>query len=130
MVVQYWAAVVRKAVKGLPFSYSRKYRLATKAEVQSVFADKPGKISRKYLLVLYKSNQLPYARLGMIVGKKHLRRAVDRNRVRRVIRESFRHEREKLKGLDFVVMIRSDCSLLENQAIKNEIGNVWQAIIS
>ena len=127
-VVQYLAAVVQKAAKGLPFSYSRQYRLASKREVQSVFTAKPKKVSRQYLLVLYMPNQLSYARLGIIAGKRHLRRAVDRNRVRRVIRESFRHAKEKLKGQDLIVMIRSTCSALDSKTIRNDIDNLWQAI--
>ena len=117
-----------KAVKGLQFSYSRKYRLASKYEVQSVFAAKPRKVSRQYLLVLYTPNQLPYARLGIIAGKQHLRRAVDRNRVRRVIRESFRQTKAALAGVDLIVMIRSSCSALETKTIRNDIDNLWQAI--
>lgn len=127
-VVQYLPAVVPKAAQGLPFSYSRKYRLASKREVQSVFAAKPKKISRQYLLVLYIPNQLTYPRLGIIAGKQHLRRAVDRNRVRRIIRESFRHEMEKLKGLDLIVLIRSSCSTVETKTLRNDIDNLWQSI--
>lgn len=118
-----------KAAQGLPFSYLRKYRLASKREVQSVFAAKPKKISRNYLLVLYVPNQLDYARLGIIVGKQHLRLAVDRNRVRRLIRESFRHERLKLKGLDLIVMIRAKCSSLDSKTIRNHVDNLWLSIL-
>lgn len=73
-------------------------------------------------------NQLPHARLGIIIGKKYLRRAVDRNRVRRVIRESFRQSKEKLKGLDIIVMIRANCSSLDNKTLRSNIGDIWQAI--
>ena len=117
-----------KAAKGLPFSYSRKYRLASKHEVQSVFAAKPRKVSRQYLLILYTPNQLSHARLGIIAGKQHLRRAVDRNRVRRVIRESFRQTKDLLNGLDLIVMIRSGCSAVETKTLRTDIDNLWQAI--
>ena len=119
---------MQKAAQGLPYSYSRKYRLASKVEVQSVFAAKPKKISRQYLLVLYTPNQLHHARLGIIAGKQHLRRAVDRNRVRRIIRESFRQQKETLKGFDVIVMIRSSCRALEANVIRNDIDHLWQAI--
>jgi ribonuclease P protein component len=112
----------------LPFSYPRQNRLASKYEVQSVFDAKPKKISRQYLLVLYTPNQLTHARLGIIAGKHHLRRAVDRNRVRRLVRESFRHSMEKLKGLDLIVMIRSQCGSLESKVLRNDIDQLWQAI--
>jgi ribonuclease P protein component len=112
----------------LPFSYSRKYRLASKHEVQSVFAAKPRKVSRPYLLVLFTPNQFSYARLGIIAGKQHLRRAVDRNRVRRIIRESFRQSMANLQGLDLVVMIRAGCSAVDSKTLRNDIDHLWQAI--
>jgi ribonuclease P protein component len=127
-VALFSAVVALKAVQGLPFSYSRQYRLASKYEVQSVFEAKPRKVSRQYLLILYTPNQLEHARLGIIAGKQHLRRAVDRNRVRRIIRESFRHTKEKLKGMDVLVMIRSRCAQFETKVIRNEIDNLWQTI--
>ena len=128
MAALFSAVVVRKAVKGLPYSYSRKVRLASKYEVQSVFAAKPRKVSHQYLLVLYTPNQLSYARLGIIAGKQHLRRAVDRNRVRRVIRESFRHTMATLNGLDLIVMIRAKCSTVDTKTLRNDIDNLWRTI--
>ncbi len=128
MAALFSAAVVLKAAKGLPYSYSRQYRLASKHEVQSVFDAKPRKVSRQYLLVLFTPNQLSYARLGIIAGKQHLRRAVDRNRVRRVIRESFRHSQAALEGLDLIVMIRSGCSSVDTKTLRNDIDHLWQTI--
>jgi ribonuclease P protein component len=119
---------VEKAAQGLLYSYSRKYRLTSKDEVQSVFAAKPRKVSHQYLLVLFIPNQLDHARLGLIVGKQHLRRAVDRNRVRRIIRDSFRLQKDLLKGLDLIVMIRSNCRNLETKQIRSDIDHLWQTI--
>ncbi len=47
-------------------------------------------------------------RIGMIVGKRQLPRAVDRNRVKRHIRESFRHARAALPAVDIVVRLVRD----------------------
>ena len=43
------------------------------------------------------------ARLGMLVSRRHARRAVERNRIKRCIREAFRLEQEKLGALDVLV---------------------------
>lgn len=43
------------------------------------------------------------ARLGMLVSRKHSARAVERNRIKRCIREAFRLEREALGALDLLV---------------------------
>ena len=44
------------------------------------------------------------ARLGMVIGKKHARRASDRNRLRRMLRERFR--RMTLPAVDVIVLAR------------------------
>jgi ribonuclease P protein component len=46
------------------------------------------------------------ARVGTIVAKRYARKAVLRNKVRRLIRESFRHNKSLLAGLDLVVLLR------------------------
>lgn len=51
-------------------------------------------------------NTFGHARLGMSVGGKTVGNAVTRNRVRRLVREVFRHRREQLPALDFVVTSR------------------------
>jgi ribonuclease P protein component len=42
-------------------------------------------------------------RLGMLVSKKHAALAVERNRLKRCIREAFRLEQERLGALDVLV---------------------------
>jgi len=52
-----------------------------------------------------KPNELGHARLGMIVSKRLFPHAVDRNRVRRRIREAFRQMAAGLPALDLVVRL-------------------------
>lgn len=56
-----------------------------------------------YFQVLAKPNELGRPRLGMIVSKRLFPNAVDRNRMRRRIRETFRHMAMALPALDLVV---------------------------
>lgn len=51
-------------------------------------------------------NGLPQARLGIITGVRVAPRAVDRNRVKRMVREAFRAARQRLPGVDIVVQLR------------------------
>lgn len=99
------------------FDFSRAHRLASQSDFQFVFA-KPYKVSRKYLLALYRPNQRSDVRLGIIIKKQLVSCAVDRNRLRRVIRESFRNHQEKLKGLDIIVLMRSQCTPVIHSAFK------------
>lgn len=60
------------------------------------------------------------ARLGLAVSRKALPRAVDRNRVKRIVRESFRHLR-LCPGLDFVVVARAGLRRTGKAAIRASI---------
>jgi ribonuclease P protein component len=43
------------------------------------------------------------ARLGMLVSRRHASRAVERNGIKRCIREAFRQEQESLGAIDVLV---------------------------
>lgn len=55
----------------------------------------------------YLPNDLQIARIAQIVPKRLAARAVDRNRVRRLVRESFRHRQAKWNGYDCVLRLRA-----------------------
>lgn len=82
----------------------RDARLTSKAEFDRVFADNQ-RARTECLLVMVRPNTAGFARLGMVVPKRLLARAVDRNRVKRCVRESFRQVRAKLPACDFVVRL-------------------------
>ena len=52
------------------------------------------------------TNSSDYARIGMIVAKRIERKAVRRNRIKRLIREAFRKHRQVIKGMDCVMQLR------------------------
>lgn len=109
--------------------YSRSCRLVSQNDFQFVFA-KPLKVTHKRLLALYRPNQQPQARLGIIISKQHVKRAVDRNQLRRVIREGFRQWYGPLKGLDIIVLMRSEWSPLGVKVWRKETENLWQLLIN
>jgi len=50
------------------------------------------------------------ARLGLVVGKRALARAHERNRAKRVLREMFRRQRAALPPMDIVIQVTGDAS--------------------
>jgi ribonuclease P protein component len=82
----------------------RDARLVSKADFDRVFADNQ-RARTDYLIVMARPNQAGYPRLGMVVAKRLLARAVDRNRMRRCVRESFRLVFPELPACDFVVRV-------------------------
>ncbi|MCX7894163.1 MAG: ribonuclease P protein component [Burkholderiales bacterium] len=74
--------------------------------------------SERFRLSL-RPNGLPYARLALVVAKRHAPRAVDRNRVRRLAREAFRIHQQRFAGQDLVV--RLTASIAERPVTLAEI---------
>ena len=57
--------------------------------------------------IFFCQNGLAYPRLGLVVPKKILSRAVDRNRIRRILREAFRLSQTSLAGLDVIIRVKA-----------------------
>jgi ribonuclease P protein component len=110
-------------------SFPRQHRLLNKAEFKSVF-DESAKVSQRYLLALFKTNNAGKGRLGIIVGKRVARLAVERNQIKRVVRESFRVIQEQLQGLDIVVIARQQCDSLDKVQLREGIDKLWQRLIT
>lgn len=67
-------------------------------------------------------------RLGLIISKKSIKRAVDRNRIKRTIRESFRLCQSRLNGLDVVIMSRAGLGELSGPELRAVLDKHWDAL--
>ena len=105
--------------------FARTYRLTNPAEFKFVF-DSPCKVSDRDIAVLCRTNNLDRARLGITVPKRQVNGAVARNRIKRLVRESFRRHRADLSGLDIVVMVRHGFSKMTNKQILVNLDKHWQ----
>lgn len=63
-------------------------------------------ISSKHFKIFFVRNNKNNARLGIIVSKKSIPLATNRNRGKRIIRETFRQHSIKAQKVDLVVMMR------------------------
>lgn len=108
---------------GLP----RENRLTHASEFARVF-EQPLRSGDQYFTVLYRTTDGGCARLGLAVSKKRMRRAVDRNRVKRLIKESFRLHRSELGSTDVVVMARRDLRSDDNRDLFASLQRHWQRL--
>jgi ribonuclease P protein component len=107
--------------------FSRQLRLTDSNQFGPVF--KNSRRSGDHLFtVLYRPNGLRYARLGLAIAKKSVRRAVGRNRLKRLIRESFRSAQQQLIGKDIVIMARHNADSASNAEIFASLRRHWQSL--
>ena len=74
------------------------------------------------MLAIAHNNQ---SRLGLVVSKKNISKSVERNRVKRLIRESFRKNKSQIPNLDVVVLIRKGIDVLPNVIISSKLNSLW-----
>jgi ribonuclease P protein component len=104
----------------LQTGFARRERLLQSQDYVSVFTDTQCKSSDAYWTVLAKPNHRQFPRLGLAITKKKIRNASDRNRLKRIVRESFRHHKEYVKGLDIVVLCQHRTAAVTNETVTNE----------
>ncbi len=80
----------------------------------------------KLFTVLSRANTDNATRLGLAISKKHCRKATGRNRIKRMIRESFRHNQAELAGLDIIVINQPAASLADKSAMQESLERHWQ----
>jgi ribonuclease P protein component len=102
------------------FSFPPQLRLRTPAAYKNVFAQ-PVKSSDNYFTLLAVRNQLEHPRLGLAIAKKVIKRAVDRNSLKRLARESFRLQQHTLTALDIVVLARKDALTASPEMLKQSL---------
>ncbi|MNN00060.1 Ribonuclease P protein component [compost metagenome] len=109
--------------------FSRDKRLLTARHFTAVFDSPTTKVPGKHVLLLARENALDHPRLGLVIGKKNVKLAVERNRLKRIIRESFRHHQEALAGMDIVIIARRGLGDMENPELHQQFGKLWKRLL-
>ncbi len=108
--------------------YSTEVRLRCAADYKGVFDGALFKVHQPHFLFLAKHSELPNSRLGLVVAKKKVRRAHERNRVKRLARESFRLHQHQLGLLDIVVMPKVGIEAVPNAELYQQLQFAWQKL--
>lgn len=112
-------------MKALTFPKSS--RLLSSRDYGKVFNDVQVRVPHRHFLILASPNTLGHARVGLVFSKKNLKLAVQRNRVKRLVRESFRHQTD-LPALDIIVLGRQGLASLDNQTLNAILEDLWRRL--
>lgn len=110
------------------YGFPKTSRLLTPKDYQAVFDQAHLKVSTPELLFLARPNGLPHARLGLVIARKNVRLAVQRNRVKRILRETFRQHQPPMPGLDVVVLARKGLDKLDNRQLHETCEQLWRQL--
>ncbi len=100
-------------------------KLKKRSEFQRVYQN-GSKYWNRYFVIYVLRTHFDYLRLGITVSKK-VGKSVQRNRVKRLIRESFRHLRPQIQtAYDVVVVGRTPASRLKCQEAQSALYNLFR----
>ena len=86
------------------------------------------RLAAQYFHCEFRSTEQASARLGMAVSKRVSKRAVERNRIRRQIRESFRLCRAALPSCDVLVVARTAAAGQVNAILRRDLELLWSKL--
>ncbi|MTI62868.1 MAG: ribonuclease P protein component [Methylophaga sp.] len=102
--------------------------------------NRPGDFSRVFrqgkrtggggLTVLTVDNSVGHPRLGLAIAKKHVKLASRRNRLKRIIRESFRQHQSSFSNIDIVVLSRPGLDQLDSAQIWAALERHWLTVVA
>ena len=107
--------------------FTPQQRLRKRSEFSRVFANNV-RSSDGLFSVLASRNDEGHARLGMAVSRKAARSAVARNRVKRVVRDHFRHTTDALPPVDLVVIARPGIARRHANEMRQSLKHHWRRI--
>nr|WP_267135151.1 ribonuclease P protein component [Halomonas dongshanensis] len=109
--------------------FPRCLRLLNAGDYRYVFEQADLKVHGKGMMALARWNTQGQPRLGLVVSKKNVKLAVQRNRFKRLVRESVRLRQEQLPGVDIVVMARRGVHELDNETLHRQLHGLWKRLI-
>ena len=110
------------------FCFGKSLRLLNASQFQAVFDQVDYRVSNSHALFLARSNTLDNPRLGLVIAKKNIRHAYQRNRIKRHLRETFRLQQHNLPAVDVIVLTRKGLDHLNDKEMHKEFDKLWQSL--
>jgi ribonuclease P protein component len=110
-----------------PQGFARRQRLLNAASFNAVYSLRQ-RVVNDCFSINTAPNTLGHARLGLSIGSKAVGNSVARNRVKRVVRDSFRIAATKLPAFDLVVGARNGARTAHNAQLRESLDGLWKKI--
>ncbi len=112
------------------FAFPPECRLLKAAEFKAVFDHAMYKVHQPgfLLLAIRRSAESSQSRIGIVVAKRKIKRAHERNRFKRLTRESFRLHQQQLPALDIVIMAKQGADHIQNPDMHQELQTAWRML--
>ncbi len=102
-------------------------RLRKKSDFEAVYA-KSRRFGDGFFSVTVGPNNTGRPRLGLAVATKTAGNSVERNRIRRQVRESFRLHQLEIPALDLIVSARPKCKGASNAELRASLSALWDKV--
>jgi ribonuclease P protein component len=102
-------------------------RLRRKSDFEAAYA-RGRRFGNGFFAVTAKPNDTGAPRLGLAVSVKNAGNSVERNRIRRTIRESFRLHQHELPPVDLVVSARARARDATGEELRASIALLWKKV--
>lgn len=107
--------------------FPQRARLQKPGDFSAAF-ERGRRLNERWLAALVLPNEATHPRLGLAVPKKVARRAVDRNRIKRQIRESFRQQQPHLPAVDVVILARGGAVEATAPQLREILDRLWNRV--
>lgn len=112
-----------------PLRFGANLRLRSKLQFDAVYAG-GRRIDDRFFALRVKPNGLAHARVGLAVAVKTAGNAVRRNRLRRLVRESFRLAQRDLPAVDVVVAAKFPAAEAPGTDLRASLATLWKRVAS
>ncbi len=86
------------------------------------------KVHGKGMMALARLSTGGHPRVGLVVSKKNVKLAVDRNRFKRLVRESVRLRQDHLPSVDIVILAKRGVQDIDNETLTRQLNGMWKRL--
>ena len=109
-------------------SFPRQLRLTRAGQYRLTFNNN-SRVGDAAITILVGNQTGTCPRIGFAIARKQIQKAVFRNRLKRIFRESFRKNQHRLPARDMVIMVRRQIMLVDSAQLNKNLEKHWNSVI-